>query len=210
MDPSAACTTSRLQNFPFPTSQCPKVKRYFNLEIACSQTSSPPPAISSTATPTMPWYLCCVFLKTKHTAPRRMSRIPDLWLQQGNSSSILSCHRRVHQLFLAAAPKHHETLLGLHQAAFGRSCFVSMAAHRLQDCHKKPFRVSVGECDSMSRRSRSVKPLIMSLALARRPDGMLSSGFQVRAQRVSTARSGQRAWACAVSSRDKTPLGSGA
>ena len=65
MDPSAACTTSRLQSFPFPTSQCPKVKRCFNLETACSQTSSPPPAISSTATPAMPWYFCCVFLKTK-------------------------------------------------------------------------------------------------------------------------------------------------
>ena len=56
MDPSAACRTSRPQNFPFPTSQCPKVKRCFNLEIACSQTSSPPPAMSSTPTPTMPWY----------------------------------------------------------------------------------------------------------------------------------------------------------
>ena len=53
MDPSAACTTSRLQNLPFPTSQGPKVKRCFNLEIACSQTSSPPPVMSSTATPTI-------------------------------------------------------------------------------------------------------------------------------------------------------------
>ena len=64
-DPSAACTSSRLQNFPFPTSQCPNVKRFFSLEIDCSQTSSPPPAMSSTATPTMPWYLCCEPLSTK-------------------------------------------------------------------------------------------------------------------------------------------------
>ena len=35
MDPSAACVTSRLQNFPFPTSQCPIV-------LACSQTSISP------------------------------------------------------------------------------------------------------------------------------------------------------------------------
>ena len=33
MDPSAACTTSLLQNFPFPTSQRPTVKRFFSLEI---------------------------------------------------------------------------------------------------------------------------------------------------------------------------------
>ena len=70
MDPSAACTTSRLQNFTFPTCQCPNVKRCFNLAIACSQTSSPPPAISSTATPTMPWYFCCVFLKTRTHGPK--------------------------------------------------------------------------------------------------------------------------------------------
>ena len=43
----------------------------------------------------------------------------------------------------------------------------------------KPSRASVGECDSMPR-SGSEKPLIMSLAFARRPDGLLSSGFQVR------------------------------
>ena len=53
-------------------------------------------------------------------------------------------------------------------------------------------------------RSGSVKPLIMSLVLALRSDGMLSSGFQVGAQRVPMARSGQRAWACATSSRDNT------
>ena len=40
--------------------------------------------------------------------------------------------------------------------------------------------------------------------MARRPDRLLSSGFQVRAQRVSRARCGQRAWACAVSSTDST------
>ena len=53
----------------------------------------------------------------------------------------------------------------------------------------KPSRVSVGECDSMSRMPGSVKTSMMSRAFARRPDGLLSSGFQVRAQRVSIARS---------------------
>ena len=65
MDPSGAFTTSRLQNLPFPTSQCPKVKRFFSLEIACSQTSSPPPAMSSTATPMIPWFPCCGLLSTR-------------------------------------------------------------------------------------------------------------------------------------------------
>ena len=69
---------------------------------------------------------------------------------------------------------------------------------------KKPSLVSVGESDSMSRRSGSVKPFAMSRALARRPDAMLSSGFQIRAQRVSIARSRQRSRARAVSSRDHT------
>ena len=46
-------------------SQCPKVKRFFCLKVACSQTSSPPPAMSSTATPMIPWYPCCGFLSTK-------------------------------------------------------------------------------------------------------------------------------------------------
>ena len=44
----------------------------------------------------------------------------------------------------------------------------------------------------------------MSLALARRPDGLLSSDFQVQAQRVSIARSGQRVWAGAETSKDST------
>ena len=38
---------------------------------------------------------------------------------------------------------------------------------------------------------------MVSRAFARRTDGLLSSGFQVRAQRVSIARSGQRARAWA-------------
>ena len=65
MDASAACTTSPLQNLPFSTSQCPKEKRFFSLEIDCSQTSSPPPAMSSTATPMIPWYLCWELFSTK-------------------------------------------------------------------------------------------------------------------------------------------------
>ena len=62
------------------------------------------------------------------------------------------------------------------------------------DCRTviKPSLVSVGECDSMSRRSGSVKSFMMSRDLARRADAPLSSGFQMRAQRVSIARSGQR------------------
>ena len=75
--------------------------------------------------------------------------------------------------------------------------------HGLQDCHKTLPNKSetVILCPGGLG---SVKPLIMSLALARRPDGLLSSGSQVRAQRVSIARSGQREWPCAVSSRDST------
>ena len=84
-----------------------------------------------------------------------------------------------------------------------KSQLVPLAAYGLQDCHEA-LPVSVGECDSMSRRSRSVKPFKVSRALARPPDGMLSSSFQTRAQRVSIEQSGQRSGARAVSSGDNT------
>ena len=41
-------------------------------------------------------FLLCVPQDQKHTVPRRMSRTPDLWLQQRSSSSTLLCHRPVH------------------------------------------------------------------------------------------------------------------
>ena len=56
----------------------------------------------------------------------------------------------------------------------------------------------------MFGRSGSVEPLMISRAFARRPDVLLSSGFQVRTQRVSIARSGQHARAWTVSSGDST------
>ena len=48
------------------------------------------------------------------------------------------------------------------------------------DCRTviKPSWVRLGDCDSMSRKSGSVKHFMMTRALARRPDCMLSSGFQ--------------------------------
>ena len=54
------------------------------------------------------------------------------------------------------------------------------------DCRSviKHSVVSVGECNSMSRRSRSVKPAMTSRALARPPDATLSSGFQIRSANV--------------------------
>ena len=56
----------------------------------------------------------------------------------------------------------------------------------------------------MSQRSGSVKPLMISRAFTWRSNVLLSSGFQVCTQRVSIARSGQRARAWTVSSRDST------
>ena len=59
------CCLHDLSTTEFLLSQCPNVKRFFSSETACSQTSSPPPAMSSTATPMIPWYLCCEPLSTK-------------------------------------------------------------------------------------------------------------------------------------------------
>ena len=82
--------------------------------------------------------------------------------------------------------------------AFCTSPNCSLCPSLHTDCETviNPSRVSAGECDSMLRTSGSVEPLMISRAFARRPDVQLSSGFQVRTQRVSIARSGQhaRAW----------------
>ena len=91
------CTIS-----PFTTSQCPKVKRCFDLEIACSRTSSPPRAMSSTALQSCHGIFCCVLLKTKTHGSK--TDVSNPWRQQEISSSILSYHLLVDQLFQAAAP----------------------------------------------------------------------------------------------------------
>ena len=197
MDPTAACVTSRFQNFPFPTSQCPKMKR-LSFVIACSQTSSPPPAMSSTATPTVPWYPCCGLLSTNTYGSNTDESKPSL-LAVGRKQIL---HSRVPSAspftVLSNCTQHHEIHLERHRVAIGQRGVVlsvdrvtgvgsllhisqlqlgTMAAHGPQD----------GECDSMSRRSGSVTPFVMSRALARRADGVLSSGFQIRAQRVASA-----------------------
>ena len=197
---------------PLCPSQCPNVKRFFSSEIACSQTSSPPPALSSTATPMIPWYLCCEPLSTRNTRFQdgRLKN-PDLWSSKKTVPPFphaigqsIDCLEQLHPSFTTftwdSIGRHSDS----NASCTSPNCNLFPWLHT--DCKTvmKPSRVSVGECDSMSRRSGSVKPLMMSRAFARRPDGLLSSGFQVRAQRVSIARSGQRARAWAVSSRDST------
>ena len=66
MDPSAACTTSRLQSFPSPTSQCPKVKRLLQLGgcLLPDFVSSTSNAVDGHTNDAMV-FLLCVFLDTK-------------------------------------------------------------------------------------------------------------------------------------------------
>ena len=156
MDPSAACTTSLLQNFPFSTSQRPNVKRFFFLESACFQTSSPPPAISSTATPMMPWYFCSVLLKTKthgsktHVSnPRPLAAARKQFLYSlvpsASPLTVLNSCTQTSRDSPGTPSGGIRTKSGrfrligspvLNALYIPKLQLVSMAAHGLQDCHK--------------------------------------------------------------------------
>ena len=194
--------------FPLSTSQLPNVKHFFSSEIACSQTSSPPPAMSLLAT----------------QGYHGIFVVRHLWLSRGNHSSILLCHQPAHWPSWGNCTQTSRDSPGipsggiltksgcpllirspvLNACCASPNCNLCPWLHR--DCKTviKPSRVSAGECDSMLGRSGSVKPLMISRAFAWRPDVLLSSGFQVRTQRVPIARSGQHARAWTVSSGDST------
>ena len=116
----------------------------------------------------------------------------------------MNCPEQLH-------PKHHGAHPGLHRVGIRTKsgCSLLIGSPVLKACCTSPNRnlcpllqtdcktviqqslVSGGECDLMSRRSGSVTRLMMS-------HGMLSSGFQIRAQRVSIERSRQRSRGWAV------------
>ena len=134
-----------------------KHEKKVTCEVYCSQTSSPPPAISPTATPTMSWYfLLC--------APQKHStRLQDgrLELQTSGSSrktvppfsraigKSIDCFWQLHpdttRLSWDSIRRHsdEEWLFSLDRVSsverllhIPKLQLVSMTAHGLQDCHE--------------------------------------------------------------------------
>ena len=149
--------------------------------------------MSSTATPITPWYPCCGVLSTEtHGSSTDVSKPSALAVARkqippflGAISQSINC--------LSSNCKHTSwgspaTLSGGIRTKSGCSLLIGSPVLKAcctpPNCDLCPWLhtdgktvmkfswVCVGECDSMSRRSGSVKPLMMSRALARRPDGI--------------------------------------
>ena len=170
----------------------------------------------------MPWYFCCVLLRNQNTrfqdgrleplAAARKQFLHSL-VPSASRLTVLSSCTQTPRGSPGAPSGGIRTKSGCFRLT-GLQCYTPAVHPQTATCVHGCTRTAGLSQNPPGLVSENVilcpggqglyRPLIMSLALARRPDGLLSSGFQVRAQRVSIARSGQRAWACAVSSRDST------
>ena len=169
MDPSAASVTSRLQNLPFTQFLVSEGETLLELRDGLFPNFvTPPPAMLSTATPMRPWYPCCAQYQHTQFEYRRLKTQPSGGGKDTVSPLSRTICQSVHcleQLY----PKHHEIhlerrlapLIGspvLKACCTSPNCNLWTWLHTVCRTVIKPSLISVGECDSSSKRSGSVRP----------------------------------------------------